>query len=283
MRPLSSIDFQGAYQKKPVRITSATVNQEPPRVVLLLDASGSMQDAKSKWNFAVGIGEDLVTGLPPTTEIGLAYFSTKSIRVAVPTSERQKLKNELETLRTDSNALPPKPRKTALWDAIIDSFNMFDRPRLGDAIYLITDGYDNASSGTSKEVTQTLGAVGVRLFAFTIRGEIGSRPRELLSPQEFLKTVEDTGGTFVDTRPEYSGVVPFFPDPDLFDNSGKPTTLGMLLASQYRQMLSFYRIDIELPAMVGKPQELKLDLVGFGKSQRESLVLSYPHILLPCQ
>jgi hypothetical protein len=280
---LSAANFEGEYRQKPVRIISATVNKEPPRVVLLLDASGSMQGPISEWSFAVGIAEDLVTGLPPTTEIGLVIFSTKSTRVATPTNERQKLMNELETLRTDPRALPPKPRKTALWDAIVDSFNMLDRPRLGDVIYVVTDGLDNASSAKSKEVTQTLGAVGVRLFAFAIRDEPHNIPPELLSAQNFLQTVENSGGIFVYFRPKINGVVAYFPDPDFFEKSGKLTNVGLGLALQYQQMLSFYRLEIDVPAVVDKPRELKLDLVGFGKLQLESLVLTYPAILLPCQ
>jgi hypothetical protein len=106
---------------------------------------------------------------------------------------------------------------------------------------------------------------------------------ELSRSQKLLQTVEDTGGIFVTYHPEYKDVFPIFPNTDLFDKSSKPTMIGMLLASQYQQMLSFYRLDIDLPAVVDKPRELKLNLVGFGKSQRESLVLSYSHILLPCQ
>jgi VWA domain-containing protein len=286
LRTLSSVDFKGSYQRKPVSITSATVSQESPRVVILLDASGSMQRgwSNSEWKFAVGIGEDLVAGLPPTTEIGLAFFSTKPIRIATPTNEREKLKNQLNALRTDTKALPPEPRKTALWDAIIDSLYMFDNPRLGDAIYVITDGHENASSHTSKDTIQTLGAVGVRLFAFIINEErLPPAPEKLLSAQNLLQIIEDTGGTSVDYRPHYSGPIPFFPGADLFDKSDNPTRAGLLLAAQARQMLSFYRLDIDLPSVVDKPREWKLDLVGLGKSQREALVLTYPHILLPCQ
>jgi von Willebrand factor type A domain len=285
LRPLSSADFKGTYQKKPVRITSVTASQGPTRVVVLLDASGSVQGQKSVWNFAVGVGEDLVTGLPPTTEIGLAFFSTTSVRVATPTKEREKLKAELEALRTNPKALPPKPRRTALWDAVIDSFYMFDHPSVGDAIYVITDGLDNSSSNSSKDAAQTLGAVGVRLFALVMQGTTrpSPRPEELSSSRDFLQTVENTGGIFVIYRAEYSGLIPFFPEPDLFDKSGKPTTLGMLMAPQARQMLIFYRLDIDLPEAVDKPRELKLDLMGFDKSQREAMVLTYPHILQPCR
>jgi hypothetical protein len=284
LRPLSGSDFEGTYQKKPIRITSVTISEEPTRVVLVLDASGSVQGEKSVWNFAVGVGEDLVTGLPPTTEIGLAFFSTHTVRVAIPTKERETLKSELEALRTDPKALPPKPRTTALWDAIIDSFHMLDHPRVGDAIYVITDGLDNSSNHTSKDAAQTLVAAGVRLFALAIQGGTrGSpRPEQIASSQSFLQTVHDTGGIFVYYRPQYSGQIAYLPDPDLFDKSGKPTTLGMLLAPQARQMLIFYRLDIELLETVDKPRELKLDLVGFDKPQRDDLLLTYPHLLLPC-
>ena len=160
---------------------------------------------------------------------------------------------------------------------------MLDRPRLGDVIYVVTDGVDNASRVTNREVTQTLGAVGVRLFAFAIRDEPHSLPPELSSAQNFLQTVEDSGGILVNFRPRISGVVDYFPDPDFFEKSGKLTNIGLGLALQYRQMLSFYRLEIDLPAVVDKPRELKLELVGFGKLQLESMVLTYPGILLPCQ
>jgi hypothetical protein len=282
--PLSSGNFKGTYQKRPVRIKSISVSDKPSRVILLLDARGSMQVPKSQRTFAIGIGEDLVAGLPPTTEIGLAFFSANSVRVAIPTNDREKLKAKLEAFRTDPKASPPQPRKTALWDAIIDSFYMFDQPHVGDAIYVITDGFDNSSHSTSKDAAETLGAAGVRLFAFVFRTSgMGPRQTGQLDRSNLFQIIGDTGGIFIDFRPHYSGLVPYFPDPDLFDKSGKPTTLGILLAPQARQILIFYRLEIELPETGDKPRELKLDLVGFGKSQREGIVMTYPHILLPCR
>jgi len=283
---LSSANFEGTYEKKPVRVTSAAIIQEAPRVVVLLDASDSMSgpSSKSLWNFSVAAGEDVVAQLPPKSEIGLAFFSTKSVRVANPTSERQILAHELEALRTGSKTLVPKPRKTALWDAILDSLNMFDGPRLGDTIYVITDGGDNASKTTWKDVARTLGESGVRLFALLVRYDAGrvQVAGETAGPQPLLEIVGDTGGIVISFYTGISGVFPSPKDTVLFDDSGKTTPLGILLGSQYRQIFSFYRLDIELPATVDKPRQWKLDLVGLGKSQRHNLVLTYPLNLAPC-
>jgi len=180
--------------------------------------------------------------------------------------------------------LVPKPRKTALWDAILDSLNMFDGPRLGDTIYVITDGGDNASKTTWKDVARTLGESGVRLFALLVRYDAGrvQVAGETAGPQPLLEIVGDTGGIVISFYTGISGVFPSPKDTVLFDDSGKTTPLGILLGSQYRQIFSFYRLDIELPATVDKPRQWKLDLVGIGKSQRHNLVLTYPLNLAPC-
>jgi hypothetical protein len=283
--PLDSVNLEGTYLRKQIRVTSTVLNQEPPRGVLLLDASGSMHDPRSSfdWNFTVDLGEDMVAWMPPTFEIGLAFFSTKMVRVISPTSERQKLMEELETSRKHFKTLVTGPPRTALWAAILDAVKMFDRPRLGDSVYVITDGGDNASIVKMKDVAQTLGEGGVRLFAFVFQKDNSPvSPEERSGPENVLKLVDDTGGTIVAYHYEYHNVFLQLPAPALFDKSGKPTHLGALLGSQYRQIFNFYRVDIDLPEAVDKPRELKLDLVGFSKPQRNNLVLTYPHMLVPC-
>jgi hypothetical protein len=283
--PLNSVNFEGSYRNQPVRVTSAVINQEPPRVILLFDASASMHGkrSESEWNLTVDIGEDLVAGMPLASEIGLAFFSAKSVRVTNPTNDRQKLRNELKALRTDSKALVPGTGQTALWDAILESLKMFDHPHLGDAIYVITDGGDNASKATRKYVAETLGEAGVRLFAFTFQNEsAGTSAEERVGPANVSQTVDDTGGTTVVYVGGYLGVFPIPQDPALVDKSGKATQLGSLLMLQYGRISNFYRVDINLPETVDKPRKWKLESAGFSKSERDRLMLRYPQLLVPC-
>jgi len=281
---LSSANLEGSYRKKPVAVTGAVINREPPRVVLLLDASASMHGPRSQHdlNFSVDLAEDLLSGMPSASEVGLGFFSEELEPIARPTSDRKTLIYQLEGLRSN----PSSSRgKTALWAAIFDSVKMFERPRLGDAIYVITDGGDNLSHITAKDVARTLGEASVRLFAFVFQRERDSAatsPEERTGPAIVHQVVDDTGGTIVGYEGDSFGVFTKSHDSAFVGKSGKPTRLGSLLGSQYRQLSSFYRVDIDLPETLDKPQKWELDLTGFGKSERDKLVLRYPHMLVPC-
>jgi len=278
---LDSSNFEGAVQKKPIRVLSVTMNQEPTRVVLLLDVSGSMHSKASDFatNFSISLAEDLASTMPPDAEIGLAFFNSVLVPVLAPTKDRQELKYQLEGLRAHSNSFKGN---TALWDAVLGSLNMFDHPHLDDILYVITDGGENASTAKINRVAQTLAEASVRLFSFIVTNE-GETAEDAMrnwgAPQS---VVDKTGGTSA----HQWGIFPIkFPEDyhaALFEKSGKPTQLGESLAAQFRQISSFYRVTIEFPESIDKPQNWNLELAGFSKSQRNKLVLTYPKMLVPC-
>lgn len=287
VKPLSITDFEGTYRKRQVRITSAAVNHMLPRVVLLIDVSGSMRDPRSEsnWNFIVGLAEELVSEMPPDSEIGLGFFSKELEPVARPTTDRKSLLDQLEGLRSRKNLVG----KTALWAALVDSLKMFDSPHLGDVTYVITDGENNQDKVTMTQVTQNLNRAGVRLFAFLLQDVSFDARRQGLgtsNPIDVLRITEDTGGGafgFLTLYPDnYFAGVPT-QDLALADKSGKPTWLGSHLRAQYQQMLNFYRVEIELPETVDKVRDWELSLVGVDKRQKDNLVLKYPHMLVPCR
>lgn len=187
-------------------------------------------------------------------------------------------------MRSHSEAVLPGHRDTALWDAVIDSSKMFDPPHLGDVIYVITDGGENASKASLRRVTQTLEEAGVRLFGFAFVKDSTGMSRELpIDPADLQQIVDDTGGTLVALHNEYLGVFLKSQDPALLDKSGKPTRLGLLLRSQFLQIFSYYRVSIDLPAKLESREQLKLGLAGLSKPQKDNLVLRYPRNLFPCR
>ncbi len=280
---LDSAAFEGTYKRKPIRVTSSVMNPDPPRVVLLLDTSGSIHGNTSAFemNFSVDLAEDLASHMPPASEIGLGFFYKDLVPVSLPNTDRHALKNQLDALHSHPESFKGK---TALWDAVLGGLKMFDHPHLGDAIYVITDGGDNASKNTMNQVAQTLGEAGVRLFAFVFENGPENPVRVAIEsgPEYLQQVVDDTGGTIVFQRGEIIGDLPQLHDRALFDKSGKPTGLGVSVGSQFRQISSFYRVSIELPETVDKPREWKLDLAGSSKSQLSKVVLAYPHLLVPC-
>jgi hypothetical protein len=280
---LERANFAGIYRKTPIHVTSAVMNREPVRVVLLLDVSGSMKGTGTGFvgTFSLDLAEHFISNMPPETAIGLGFFYTKLIPVVPPTTDRKSLLSQLEGLRTHPDSFKGR---TALWDAVLGGVKMFDHPHTGDVIYVITDGGDNASKMTVNHVVQYLGESGIRLtaFVFDAMPAIRRTGEEEIGPPTVDEVVRDTGGTILTQMTESAGALKFSGEPSLFEKSGKFTPFGSYLISQYRQIGYFYRIEFDLPQTLSKPQEWKLELIGLQESRRKNIVLTYPHVLPAC-
>ena len=73
--PLTAAHFQAAYIDKPIRVTAVSEEQKPQRLIVLLDASGSVRGGTTAgWDATVEVAAQLLAALPPM-EIALALFS----------------------------------------------------------------------------------------------------------------------------------------------------------------------------------------------------------------
>src|SRR3989442_225442 len=77
-QPVASVptsSFKGEFRRKPVRILSATRDLGPRRMVVLLDASGSMAGlTKGKWDLVL---RDVAAHAPPDSSVALLVFNDK--------------------------------------------------------------------------------------------------------------------------------------------------------------------------------------------------------------
>jgi len=72
--PASS--FRGTFRGKPVRVVSATRDLGPRRIVVLLDASGSMGQP-GKWELARGAVREIVLTSPAEYQIAFLIFTRR--------------------------------------------------------------------------------------------------------------------------------------------------------------------------------------------------------------
>jgi hypothetical protein len=268
---LTAGSLEGIYEKKPVLVKSVELENTQPRVVLLVDTSGSMN---IRINATIDAAEGVLSSVPDGLQVGLAFFSVDTIPVVPPTTDRKVLLFQLESLRKNHASFRGD---TALWSALIQGAKMFKMPRTGDAIYLVSDGGENKSTENEKSVLTVLTRAGVRLFAFilTSAGMRDRSPEELEGPLEIQKLVVATGGTSIVTTEDsrhHSARALFI------DKNGNPTQLGLSVSQQLNQLLRFYRVQITLPESVDKPRDWKLRFTGEGKN----VVLTYPKMLSPC-
>jgi hypothetical protein len=267
--PLTMAHFQATYAGQPIRVLAVGEEQKPHRLVVLLDASGSVRGGTTAgWDATVEVAAQLLAVLPPL-EIGLALFSEEVEPLLAPTTARERLVDEVERLRAGPrDTLGGRRQRTALWDSLLDAAKVFGPLQPGDVLYVITDGVDNFSETRPGAVTQTFVAAGIRLFAFAIANQgfaYGSGELERL--------VEDTGGVVA------AGSAT---DWRAFRAARNGSPIGSALYAQHRRLLAFHRLELELPETIARPQLWQLALTGLDENEMKNLVLNYPARLFPC-
>lgn len=275
---LKASSFRAQFRGQPVKILSADLDTQPRRIVLLLDASGSMTaPEQGRWKIALSATKDAVEKLSPQDSVALLVFGSK-IDVNIDFGQtRQVILQRLSELEPGEKAIPKGQRRTALWDALLEGLKLLGSPQRGDVLYAVTDGGDNASSAHPKEVKRALLAAGVRLFVFLPLLLSAITPEEIEGPNTLLTLTSDTGGILLPDRVS--------PPPSRITSGQEPLSpaeLRTALDSVYSAINSFYRLQIELPRPVDKLREWKLELAPLPRKTKQQAELVYPRELLPC-
>ncbi len=279
VRDLVLNDFSAKLGSKPVGLLTLTPQTASPRIVLVLDASRSMSSGLAKWETARQVAIDWVRKAPEASPIALIVFGSQVVVRVDFTQGRTAVLEQLLTIQPGNNILK-KGRLTALWDALLEAVQILQPAMPGDIIYAITDGADTASRTQRTEIERRLITSSVRPFIAvpplsSLSADRGRPPKDLNAAHEISELTETTGGAV------------FYGPPSIFLQKPSPdekylAKLSAALAPIYATMSDFYRLEIDLPLEVHKPQNWKLELAKSQDKKRKSLRLAYPRKLLPC-
>ena len=274
----SSANLVASYDEKAVRVTSVAVEQQPRQIILLLDLSGSMlTGADPAWKVPLEVGRDLLSNMPPDVDIGLAVFSGRMLPLARPTRDHESLLAQLHALRSGPKLIEQKMSPgTALWDSVIEAAAMLQPSQPGDVIYVVTDGADNLSRADSAAAAQELASRGIRLFCFGIINGEWMKLRssdQVTGAAQLSRVMEATGGWGIAATPG---------EWESFQKLKQPPQFERDMNNQFRQLKTFYRVNLELPEPLTVPQDWRLLVTGLDESRQNNLQLIYPHRLMPC-
>src|SRR5262249_51275305 len=113
---------------------------------------------------------------------------------------KEAILQRLETMKRETQ--DSKDNHTALLDALVEAIQMFDSPRPGDVILLISDGIDNYSRAQVREVRRVLLERGLRLFTFVPTEEYPRLDDANSSPDFLVSLSRDTGGRSFTLTPD---------------------------------------------------------------------------------
>lgn len=251
--------FRATVGHSVLKILSASGETSRPRIVLLLDQSGSINKSSGSFEVATRVAGNFVALNAGKAHIAVVLFSDHAISTIGFDTPKNKILQKFSELRDGEGP-------TAFYDSLIYGATLFGRPEPGDAIYSVTDGRDNRSKSDARDAAHVLLSRGVRLFAFVLSH--GHFPTEEgpAGREDLLRLVEMTGGAAVimDDLPARQ--------------SGR---LSPVLQPLYEAMESFYRIEIEAPT-IEKESRWNMEVLDANGKRRKDLAVSYPMRLTPC-
>ena len=272
---LGAADFQGEFRGQPLKVSSSSVDNGPRRVVMLLDTSGSMMDSQREWQLVRRVTHDLVLNSSSEMSLALLTFSAEIGEKVGFDAGRQAVAGKLAALPGEKAGFGKGLRPTALFDAILEAVSLLEPTRLGDSVYVVTDGWDNASRSRSKDAERMLLQHGIRLFGFVL-----SDPRFDMT-LDLVPLVRTSGGNSFNFNPYRRWVIR--PVSQWYSLSEEEElALAVVLRRVYAQMAEFYRVEVELPQEVDKPRKWRLEVVDAHGKKRKDLTVVYPRKLMPC-
>ena len=275
IRDLTKDNFRVRLNGKPVAVLHARYTTAPRRIVVLLDISSSMTEhGEAKWNIAREAVKDLLTQTPKAVPIAMLTFADGVRDVFNFSQSREAI---AEWLNGAVQRSVVKFRKTALFDAILEGLKQLGPVQLGDAMYAITDGADNASRKSDEQTKAALLQSQVRLFSFFFAEPLGP-DLEREKRNLFLSVVVDSGGCSVGS----SHGNPFGPLPILnyvYDDDSREK-LNVWTQWLSLQVNEFWTLDLDAPPS-DKKRNVKLDVVSANEKGKKGVGLTYARSLMP--
>jgi hypothetical protein len=264
---LAPSSFRATTHGQPMTVASANM-EVGPRVVLLLDVSGSIIFSPAKWQTVKLVSQHLVASSPNSFRVALALFASGVIETLDFGHSAREILQRVQQLPDGEKLVPKGKRRTALLDYVLQALTLFGRPEPGDTVFIITDGGDNFSRVGSGEVERALIAGGVRFFAVALHDIYSPTEREDEGVDMLADIAKWTGG----------GVLDVYSPPTLGANSRSEASLQKL----YDQIARSYRLVLEPAKSVAKDVGWELEVVDNQGKRRKDLNVTYPRNLPAC-
>jgi hypothetical protein len=252
---LQSADLQGKINGKPLQIVGVTKPTNAERVVIVLDASGSMRNV---WQRTLEFAVEIVHGSPSSTQFALVIFADNELRTVEFGEKGPEFITEIMRFK---NVKPAS--RTRLRDAIWKAVSMFQPDRVGDTIVVVSDGEDNQSKVSPRRLREAMWSRGIRVMFAQIADHVVPQEEIVLGDADTTWLSESSGGGFL-SRIE---------NPNMLPNVAQEIAF---------EIENYLALHITLPTPLEKEASLHLEAVDPSGRKRKNIELRFPEKLPPC-
>jgi uncharacterized protein YegL len=263
-----------------VEVLSVGADRRARRVVIVLDVSGSMAgESSQRWKVVSQFVSYIASLHADNTQFALILFSDHLLETIDFTQDRGAVPRRLGEISKDAVFAKRNVRgKTALYDALETGFRLIPSPTSADSLFVITDGEDNVSKTSAKEILKMCSASMVRIFALLFARSAENRTlSEAQAAPEFLALVESAGGSAF--------------GPVIVDEMGRAAIGNPYLRGRpvFGSLLEFYRSMLENPVLAlrgtlasNSSTSLSIALSKEGRQHWKNAAVLYPHQIIAC-
>ena len=268
VRGLTRENFEVKFKSQAARILKVEPMNRGFRVAVVLDTSGSMQGERIQASVYHALGGFLQT-VPGDTQTAFIAFSDR-VNTSLPFGTPPE-----EIVRSIKGTFAERKKnlgRTALIDAIGYASKLFDKPRIGDAIVVFTDGGDNRSKLTVQKLKREFSPNSIRIFAEVFGAGSRSSVEEVLGPYRMSELVDETGGIMY-------GVLDDMDPPHSPPGTGAQI-MGVALA---RDMMATYLLRFEPPSPIPF-EKLRIEAGNdsWTKKEKKSVRVHFPRHEVQC-
>lgn len=272
---LGATDFRASLRGNSIDVVRADYERNPRRLVVMLDVSPSVTGGLGDWTPVLAAARDMVASLPSHVSVAAMIFATGTQVVGGFDESRTAILAKMGSLETvNRQTVKAVGKGTALIDAVARGLSLLEPTRPGDAMFLFTDGGENASMEKEPQLQRRILESGVRVFGIISFAKIFvsllPQPLSEREKQQVPDVIAITGGDFIAFRWEVRGVYG-----DIMRNAVRAELRRLIM-----DMSESYRVDISLKQpILGFP---KWKLSVKGSVGNKHLTLLYPQKLAPC-
>ena len=266
-------NFKVTSHGQEIAVLRAAFSNGAHRAVVLLDTSGSMsgETSRDEWKIARAAALEFVNSVAPGTQLSLATF-------AGDLQERTRLSGDPRAIRQWLDADPDRGSRpkghTALFEAVLGALKGLDPVQPGDAIFVVTDGEDNASrKDAAVEIQRSLQSV--RLYAFVLYDELHGEEEDI-GRDKFFEMVKSSGGFATGIEEARTGSFSHF----VYDDRAR----AMIKASAQTitaQLSNYYLLSLDLENHPGST-DLKVEAIDASGRTRKDVTVTYPRKVTAC-
>jgi len=271
-RELSPTDFSVHLGGAPKPVDSATIDESPRRVALILDASRNIPT--DEWRLETEMAASFAEHARPRDQFAFLVIAAQgtvdSFLSSGDTAERLRKLTGSRPAATEANE--------RIYDALLAAAKRLDPPQFGDAIFLFGHHEDFGSATTSDEVLRLILKNRLRFYGMSFADRLAKLPKGFDLNKPLPKGFDRSNLELLSAE---TGYFFSFHSAQSVNYPGQMPLFKNFLADLYTWIAEPYRLKIPASAIKDKTQ-LEIAVTDLETRKIHKDGIHYPRSLYPC-